>query len=83
MGENVRIVRLVALYGGKGRHRRCCGREALREKEGEGTRYPETKHSVGENVRIMRLAALDASRGRCRRCCGREALRDKLGEGTI
>ena len=55
MGETVRIVRLAALDGGRGRRRRCCGREALRDKEGEGTRCQETKHFVGENVRIVRL----------------------------
>ena len=38
IGENVRIMRLAALDGGRGRCRRCCGREALRDKEGEGTR---------------------------------------------
>ena len=38
LGENVRIVRLDALDGGKGRRCRCCGREALRDKEREGTR---------------------------------------------
>ena len=48
-------MRLAALDGGRGRRRRCCGREALRDKEGEGTRCQETKHSVGENVRIVRL----------------------------
>ena len=66
VGGNVRIVRLVALHGSRCRCRRCCGREAFRDKEGEGTRCQETKHSVGENVGIVRLAALDC--GRVRRC---------------
>ena len=74
MGENVRIVRLAALDGGRGRHRRCCGRQALREKEGEGTRCQETKHTVGENVRILRLVDLHGNKGRRCLCCGREAL---------
>ena len=47
VGENVRTVSLVALDGVRGRRRRCCGREALANKEGEGTRYQETKHSMG------------------------------------
>ena len=68
MGENLRIVRLVALEGGRGCLRRCCGREALRDKEGEGTRCQEMKHSVGENVIIVRLAALDGGRDRSHRC---------------
>ena len=66
----------------QGRRYRCCGREALRDKEGEGMRCQETKHSMGENVRIVRHAALDGGRGSRRRCYGREALRDKEGEGT-
>ena len=64
MGENVRIVRLDVLDGGRGRRRRCCEREALRDKEREGTRCQEMKSSMGENVRIVRLAALDCGRGR-------------------
>ena len=75
-------MRLASLDGGRGRSRRCCGREALRDKEGEGTRCQETKHSVGENVRIVRFSALDGGRGLHHRCCGRESLRDKEGEGT-
>ena len=63
MGENVRIVRLDALDSGKGRRRRCVGREALRDKVGEGMRCQETKHSLGENVRIVRLVVLDGGRG--------------------
>ena len=74
MGENVRIVKLAALDGGSGRLRRCCGREALRDKEGEGTRCQETKHSLGENARIVRLAAHDGGRGLRCRCYGRESL---------
>ena len=82
MGENVRIVRLVALDGGRSRLRRCCGREAVLVKKGEGTRFQETKHSVVNNVRIVRLAALDGCSVCRRRCCGREARRDKDGERT-
>ena len=82
MGENVRNVRLAAVDGSRGRRRRCCGREAVRDKEGEGTRCQEAKHSVGENVRIVRLAALDGCRGHRRRCCEREAVQDKDGEET-
>ena len=63
MGENVRIARLDALDGGKGRHRRCFVREALRDKVGEGMRCLETKHYFGENVRIVRLVVLDGGRG--------------------
>ena len=81
VGENLRILRLVALEGGRGRLRRCCGREALRDKEGEETKCQETKHFVGENVIIVRLSALDGGRDRSHRCCGREALRDKEGRG--
>ena len=73
---------MAALDGRRGRRRRCCGREALRYKEWEGTRCKETKLSVGENLRIVRLVALEGGRGRLRRCCGIEALRDKEGEGT-
>ena len=87
LGENVRVLRVAALDSGfaaldgrSGRHRQCCGREALRDNEGEGTRCKETKHSLDENVIIVRLASLDGGRDRCRRCCGREALRDKDGE---
>ena len=47
MGENVRIVRLAALDGGIGRRHRCCGREALRDKEGEGMRCQEKKTFCG------------------------------------
>ena len=79
VGENVIIVRLAALDGDRDRRRRCCVREALRDKEGEGTRCQETKHYVGENVIIMRRAALDGRRNRRRRFFGREALRDKEG----
>ena len=75
MSENVIIVRLAALDGSRGHRRRCCEREALRHKEGEGTRLKDTKHYVGENVRIVRvaalyggMAALDGGRGRRRRC---------------
>ena len=38
---------MAALDGGSGRRRRCCGKEALRDKEGKGTRFQETKHSIG------------------------------------
>ena len=38
VGENVRITRLAALDVGRGRCRRCCGGEALRDDEGEGIR---------------------------------------------
>ena len=89
VGENVRILRVAALDGGmatldgrRGRRRQCCGREALRDNEGEGTRCKETKPSVDVNVRIVRLASLDGGRGRRHRCCEREALRDKEGEVT-
>ena len=53
MGENIRIVRLASLDSGRG-----CEREALSDKEGEGTRCQETKHSLGENVRVLRVAAI-------------------------
>ena len=66
LGENVRIVRLAALDGGRSRLRRFTGREAVRDKMGDGTRGQETKHYVVENVRIVRLAALDGGRGRRR-----------------
>ena len=33
---NVRILRQAALDGERGRRRRCCGREDLRDKEGGG-----------------------------------------------
>ena len=82
MGENVRIVILVALDGDRGRRRRCCEREALRDKEREGTRCQRTEHSLGENVRIVRLDALDSGKGHRCQWGGREALRDKEGEGT-
>ena len=65
VGENVIIVRLSALDGGRGCRRRCYGSEAVQDKKGEGTRCQETKHSVVENVRIVRLAALDGGSG-CR-----------------
>ena len=45
VGENLIIVRMAALDGGRGRRRRCCERESLRDKQGEGTRSQETKHS--------------------------------------
>ena len=38
VGEYVRIMRLVVVAGDRGCRRRCFGIEALREKEGEGTR---------------------------------------------
>ena len=81
MGENVRIVIMVALDGNRGHRCRCCGREDLQDKVGEGKRCKGTKHSLGENVGIVRLAALDCGRGRRRRCCGGEALREKEREG--
>ena len=81
MGENVRIGRLATLDGSRSRLRRCWGREAVRDKKGEGTRCQETKHSVVENVRIYRLAALVGGSGCRSRCYGREALLDKEGRG--
>ena len=46
-------MRLAAHDGGRGCRRRGCGRKALRDKVGEGTRCQEVKHSVVKNVRIL------------------------------
>ena len=88
LGENLRILRvaaldgcMAALDGRKGRRRQCCGRKALRDNEGEGTRCKETKHSLDENVIIVRLVSLDGGRDRRSRCCGREALLTMRGRG--
>ena len=81
MGENLRIVRLASLDGGMGRCCQCWGRKAVRDKEGEGMRVQETKHSVGENIRILRLTSLDSGRGHSADAVEEKLFETKRGRG--